>query len=83
MIVPAIGGVVIIVIVNREAAVFIVMMVGVDADLRRTVRRIMHCPGRNRDAHTKRQTDNGKLAQKMVDGVHRKLGRRSRNNGQS
>lgn len=84
MIMPTIRGFIIAKIVNRNPAILFVVVVRVGAQLRRTVRRFVDRPGRNRNPHAKRQPDKGEQSQKMADGmVHNCPSRRWSENLQS
>jgi hypothetical protein len=69
MVMPAIGCLTVVMLVHRNPAVVIMVMVFIDADLRCAMLRLVDCPCRNRNAHAKRQPHKGKEAQEMADGM--------------
>ncbi len=69
MIMSAIGCFAVIMFVNRNPAIIFVMMMCIDADLRRAMCRVVNRPRRNRNAHTKRKPDESEQTQEMVNGA--------------
>jgi hypothetical protein len=57
MVMPSIRRVAVIMLVHGNAAIIAMMVMFIDANLRRAMRRIVDCPCRNRNAHAKRQPD--------------------------
>ena len=55
MVMPAIRGFVLFMLVNGNSAAVFMMVVRIDADLCRAMRRIVNRPRRNRNAHAKCQ----------------------------
>jgi hypothetical protein len=83
MVMSAVRRFTVIMLVDRNPAIIFVMMMLIDADLRRAMRRAVNRPRRNRNAHAKRQPDKGKKAQERADGVvHSRISKRCRKIGQ-
>lgn len=83
MIMSAIGSFIILMFVNRNAAILVMMMVVVDTDLSDAMRRVVNGPSGCRDAHAKRQPDESEQTQQEYTAIHGKLVRRCQQNGQS
>ena len=84
MVMSTIGRFIILVLVNRNAAIIVMMMMVIDTDLSNAMRGVVNGPSRYRNAHAKRQPDENEQTQKMADGaIHNCLSKRCLKNGQS
>jgi hypothetical protein len=62
MVMSTIGSFILLVLVNRNAAIIVMMMMVVDTNLSDAMRCVVNGPSRYRNAHAKRQPDKGKQA---------------------
>lgn len=69
MIVSAIGSIPVVVIMNRNSAIAFMMVVCIHTDLRRTMRCLVHRPGRGRNAHAKRKPGKDNQIQQRANGA--------------
>lgn len=70
MVMSTIGSFIILVLVNRNAAVIVMMMMVIDTDLSNAMRRVVNGPSRYRHTHAKRQPDESEQTQEGYTAIH-------------
>ena len=70
MVMSAVGSFIILVFVNRNAAIIVMMMMVIHPNLSGAMRRAVNGPSRHRNAHAKRQPDESEQTQQGYTAIH-------------